>query len=128
MRRKARTLRITDSPSSIENRQNPRTGDKAERDWHQCPKQDSLHMPGAVGTTVILHGAALRCEVQLPKSKSKEQNRERNEDGAVRFESTQVTDPSTSNAQAQEQEGPNATRGRTDSCQHATRKSQFRVE
>jgi len=56
----------------------------------------------AVRNTVVLHSTALRSEIQLPKSESKEQNRQQNEDGAVRFESSQVADPSASNAKAQE--------------------------
>jgi hypothetical protein len=59
-------------------------------------------MPGAVGNTVVLQGASLRDEMQLPKSKAEKYNCQHNEDWAVRFESSQVTDPGTSNTQAQE--------------------------
>jgi hypothetical protein len=80
-------------------------------------------MPGAVGNTVILDSAALRDEIQLPESESKEQNRQHNESGAVGFERSQVADPSASNAEAQEQKRPNATDRRPDSSQHAASKS-----
>jgi hypothetical protein len=88
--------------SSIENRQNPGAGDKTERYRYQYPEDDSLYVSRAVRNTVIFLPAALRNEIQLPKSESKEQNRQCDEDRAVRFESSQVTDPGASNTQAQE--------------------------
>ncbi len=65
--------------------------------------------------------------MQLPKSKAEKYNCQDNDDWAVRFESSQVTDPSATNAQAQEQKRPNATDRRANSSQDAASKSHFRV-
>jgi len=102
IRRAARSLLTVGFLSSIEKRQNPRTGDKTERYRYQYPEDDSLCVSRAVRNTVIFLRAALRDEIQLPKSESKEQNRQCDEDRAVRFESSQVTDPRASDTQAQE--------------------------
>jgi hypothetical protein len=77
--------------STIENRQDPRAGDETERYRHQDPKEDSLYVSCAVRNTVILLRTALGDEIQLPKGESNEQNRQYDEDGAVRFESSQVS-------------------------------------
>ena len=61
--------------------------------------------------------------MQLPKSKAEKYNCQDNDDWAVRFESSQVTDPSATNAQAQEQKRPNATDRRANSSQDAASKS-----
>jgi hypothetical protein len=85
----------------IENRQDPRAGDETKRNRHQYPKHDSLHVSGPVGKAVILQIATLRHEIKHPKGESKEKNRQHNEDWSVRFESSQMADPSASDSQTQ---------------------------
>jgi hypothetical protein len=85
-------------------------------------------MPSVVDSTVALLRAAPRYEIQLPKSDAKEQSRQHYGYRTVRFEGSQVTDPSASNTQAQEQKRSDATGGRSDSRQDTTDKGRFGIQ
>jgi hypothetical protein len=89
-----RSLRIS-VLSTIEERQNPRAGHKAEGDWREYPKQNPLYIPRVVNGTAITRGTALPHQIKPPEGQSKQHTRQHDEERTERLKSRQVADPST---------------------------------
>src|SRR6266567_2566309 len=113
---------------SVEQRCGPRHRQQAEQQHGDQPEDQALPLERSRDEALGAGCTQLWHEVELPIGQTKEEQRQPDEDGAIRFHCCQVADPRAADSKRQQEQGPDAADRRANGCHNASRERAPRIQ